>query len=339
MLSQLNQNWRKLLPGLLISLISLAIVVFLIDFNRFIEAIKLADYRYVILLFGITLLWLFVRAIVWKTLLSGVATFHQVFMTLNEGYLLNNILPFRLGEVGRAFLLGRKAKLDFWRVFSTIIVERLLDVGFAAGILLISISAVVQTGFASQTALAAVIIFLLGLTCLYLIARNQELALNLIDRFRSSAPILDRLIKPKQLAAFFSGLGILTNGRLFLRVIFWMTINWGIAVIQFFVLLKAFFPSPQLLWSSFTLGVMALGIAVPSSPGAIGVMEVSIVGALSVFHQDPSVALAAALTAHLSNYLITGVIGAYALAQDGMSLASLYKDARQIANHSTELPE
>jgi hypothetical protein len=104
------------------------------------------------------------------------------------------------------------------------------------------------------------------------------------------------------------------------------------------VLLLAFFSDARLLWGAFTLGVMALGIAAPSSPGAIGVMEISIVAALSAFGLDPSTSLAAALTAHLSNYLTTGLIGSYALAKDGLSLSGLFKDVSQITPSANENP-
>src|SRR4030067_4350 len=100
---QAKKNWLRLLPGILISAVSLVIVFYFIYLDRFIQAVRLADYRYVTLLFGITLLWLVVRTIVWRTLLREQAAFPQVFLSLNEGYLLNNILPFRLGEAGRAF--------------------------------------------------------------------------------------------------------------------------------------------------------------------------------------------------------------------------------------------
>jgi hypothetical protein len=52
------------------------------------------------------------------------------------------------------------------------------------------------------------------------------------------------------------------------------------------------------------------------------------VGALSAFGLNPSTALAFAVTAHLIQVLITGVIGALALAQDGESLLNLYRQAR-----------
>lgn len=338
MIHPIKRNWRKLAPGAVISITSLVIVFFLIDLDRFYEALRLADYRYVALLFVITLFWLGVRGIVWRTLLKEQPTYGQVFLTLNEGYLINNILPFRLGEIGRALLLSKKADLSFFQVFSTILVERALDLVFAAGLLLMTAPFVVRTGLDWQVAGITGGLVLLGLGLLHLAARRQDWALQQFERVAGRLPFLQKILGHAQIRAFFSGLDALTNPRRFMKVILFMLLNWSIAVLQFHVLLLAFFPDARLLWGAFTLGVMALGIAAPSSPGAIGVMEISIVAALSAFGLDPSTSLAAALTAHLSNYLTTGLIGSYALAKDGLSLSGLFKDVSQITPSANENP-
>ena len=171
---------------------------------------------------------------------------------------------------------------------------------------------------------------------LHLLARNQPWASTQYERWSQRVPFLGKLLKPPQLNALFDGLAVLVDGRRFLNVLLWMLLNWGIAILQFYVLMRAFFPQAELLWATLTLGVMAFGVAAPSSPGAVGVLEVSIMGALSVFGVDPSTALAAALTAHLTNYLVTGVIGAYAFLRDGLSLTGVFRDVRKISPSSTE---
>ena len=135
-----NKDWKRILPGLIVSAISLAVVFYIADIRLLVEALRLAGLLAVV--------WLGVRAIVWRTLLQEKATYKQVFSTVNEGYLLNNILPFRLGEVSRAFLLSGKAALSFWEVFSTILIERALDVAMAAGLLLSTLSFVVGASWA-----------------------------------------------------------------------------------------------------------------------------------------------------------------------------------------------
>jgi uncharacterized protein (TIRG00374 family) len=326
-----RQDWRKLAPGLIISAIAVVAILYFVDLKRLLDALQQADYRYIAMFFGITICWLAVRGLVWRTLLQEQASFSQVFLTLNEGYLLNNILPFRLGELGRAYLLSKKARLGFLQVFSTILIERALDVAFAAGLLFATLPFVMKADLAWQAAVMMGSLVLVGLFLLYLLARNQGWALQRYDRIAGRFPKLQRLIGQQQLTAFFTGLASLTDGRRFLKVILLMLVNWGIALLQFFVLLRGYVPDSQFLWAAFALAVMALGVAAPSSPGAVGVLEASVIGALSVFGLDPSVTLAVALTAHLSNYLTTGLIGAYALARDGQSLAGLYQDVRKIS--------
>jgi uncharacterized membrane protein YbhN (UPF0104 family) len=117
-----------------------------------------------------------------------------------------------------------------------------------------------------------------------------------------------------------------------LKSLAWLFVNWGAALVQYYIVLKAFFPETRLLWAAFGMGSAALGIAVPSAPGAIGVYESAVGWALSLLGLDPARAVAYAITLHFWNYLINGLVGAYALARDGESLSSLYRQARKMRN-------
>jgi uncharacterized protein (TIRG00374 family) len=279
---------------------------------------------------AITVLWLTVRAHVWRSLLQKQATPRQTFLTINEGYLLNNLLPFRLGEVGRAYLLSHKTSLGFWQILPTILIERVLDLAMAAGLVLSSLPFVVGATWARQAVFAAVGIVALGLGGLYLLARRQEFVLRIFEKLSQRWAFLQK-IGQSTLPSFLAGLGVFNDGRIFLQSVLLMVLNWLVAIGQYYVLLLAFLPQASLLWAVFSLGVAALGIAAPSSPGAIGVLEISLVGALSLFGVDPSTALAFALTAHLLNYVVTGTIGAYALTLDGESLGQLYRQVRGLS--------
>ncbi len=205
------------------------------------EAIRSANYWLLLAFLVISVTWLMVRGIVWRTLLRGRASYRDVFWTLCEGYLLNNFLPFRLGEVGRAFLLGRKAKLGFMDVLSTIVIERVLDLAFSAAILLSAVPFVVGAAGAGRIAIVIGALVVVGMVVLYLLARNREWALGLFQRLSARWPKLQTL-GGDLLDSLFSGLAILTDGWLFLRFMLWMTLNWAIAIAEFLLLLLAFFP-------------------------------------------------------------------------------------------------
>jgi uncharacterized membrane protein YbhN (UPF0104 family) len=107
-----------------------------------------------------------------------------------------------------------------------------------------------------------------------------------------------------------------------------MVLNWSLGTAQYVVAVRAFFPQAPILWGAFTLGIAAMGVAAPSSPGSLGVYEASVVFAFSLFGQDASAALALAFTLHLIQIVVTGLLGAIALARDGESLAGLYQKLR-----------
>jgi uncharacterized protein (TIRG00374 family) len=323
-MSNFWKSARRWLPGALISLVAIAAIINFVDLQRFVDAIRSANYWYLLMTFAGTLIWLAVRGIVWRTLLRERASYRTVFLTLCEGYLLNNFLPFRLGEIGRAFLLGRKSKLGFMEVLSTIVIERVLDLAFAAAILLSAVPFVVGAAGAGKIAIIIGGVMVFGLVSLYILTRNRDWSLGLFQRLSTRWPGLQKR-GGDFLASLFSGLSILTDGWLFLRVLVWMTLNWAIAIIQFHILILAFFPQSTLLWSIFGLGAVAFGNAIPSLPGAVGTFEGALGGAIVLLGGDQSTALAAALTSHLFNYLSTGIFGLYALSSEGETLMGVYR--------------
>jgi glycosyltransferase 2 family protein len=327
-MSNFWKSTRRWLPGVVISLVAIAYVLYKVDLRQTIQAIRSANYWFLLISVAISIIWLGVRTLVWRTLLQNKATYRDVFLTVSEGYLLNNLLPFRLGEFGRAFLLGRKSDLKFMGVLPSIVVERALDFTFAAFLLIISVPFVV--GAASKGTIAILIgsIMVLGLAAMYLLARNRAWALHTFDRLTGRWPRLQKQ-GDLLLAPLFNGLAILTDGWLFLRAVLWETVDWSISVGQFYLTLRAFFPHPEPVWVLFGLGMVALGNAVPSLPGAIGIFEAFLVGALTLVSGDQDTSLAVALVSHFFNYIVTGLIGAYALSTEGETLMGVYRQLRK----------
>jgi uncharacterized protein (TIRG00374 family) len=333
------RDTRRWLPGLIFSLAAIAAILYFVDLRRLAAAVRSADYRLLLAALAISVGWLAVRGLVWRTLLREQATYRDVFFTLSEGYLLNNFLPFRLGEVGRAFLLGRKADLGFMQVLPTIVIERVLDLAFSAAILLSAVPFVVGAAGAGRIALILGGLVVLGLIGLYLLALNREWGLRLFDRLSSRWPAL-QVRGGSFLASLFTGLAVLTDGWLFMRALFWMALNWAIAILQFYLTVRAFFPQVQPAWATFGLGAVALGGAIPSLPGAVGTYEGALAGALTLVSGDQATSLAVALTAHLFNYLVTGVLGIYALSTEGETLMGVYHQLRnRQQNPKPDIPE
>lgn len=318
---------KRWLPGAIFSLIAIAAILYFVDLHRFMDAIRSANYGLLLAFLLLSFFWLIIRGIVWWTLLRKQVPYRKVFWTLGEGYLLNNILPFRLGEFGRAFLLSRKSSLGFMEIFSTIIIERMVDVIYSGAILLIAVPFVVGAKGAEVFAIVIGGLLILGLILLYFISRNRERFMGGYDLLTRHSSKLQELGK-KFLDPLLSGFSVLNNGWLFLRFFLWMTFNWMVAIFQFFILILAFFPRASLIWSFFGLGAVAFGNAIPSLPGAIGTFEASLAGALTLVSHKEATSLALAVTDHVIGYLVTGATGLYALSREGETLLEIYRQIR-----------
>lgn len=315
---------KRWLPGAFISLLIIAGILYFVDIPKMIAAIRSADYRFIAVAVVIAFAWLYVRAIVWRTLLRGRAPYWDAFHSLNAGYLLNAVLPFRLGELGRAYVLSRKTEMKFAEILPTIVIERAVDLAITAALFLSSLPFVVGVQGADRIAVILGAVVLAGLLFLYVLAKNDQWALDTFHKISARWPSIQRF-GGSLLESFLTGLGALTDGWLFARFMFWMLINWGMSLITFYLILLAYFPQAQWAWAMFGLGAGAFGNAVPSLPGAVGTLEGALGGALTIVTGDQNTSLAVALTTHLMNYLTAIVLGGYSLSREGQTLSGIYQ--------------
>jgi uncharacterized protein (TIRG00374 family) len=326
---------KRLLPGAIVSILLIAAILYFVDLRAMVNAIRNANYGLLAIAIVIGFVWMWVRAIVWRTLLRERASLKDVFFTIGEGYLLNNFLPFRLGEIGRAFLLSRKSDLQFMEILPTIVIERVVDLGFSAIILLAALPFVVGAEGAGQIGVTVGIIVFIGIVMLYVLARYNQWALDIFHKLSARWPALQRF-GGSFLEAFFAGLSVLTDGWLFLRFLFWMTLNWGIAIFSYYLMILAFFPEAQPVWGMFGLGAAAFGGAIPSLPGAVGTFEGAFGGALTLLTGDESTSLAVALTGRIYNYINSAVVGGIGLLREGQTLSGIYEQLKNFRARSDQ---
>lgn len=318
---------KKWLPGALISIALIAAILYFVDFGAMMAAIRSANYYFLAGAMALSFVWMLGRAKVWQTLLRDKPAYREVLFATGEGYLLNNFLPFRLGEIGRAFLLSRKSGMQFGEILPTIFIERSVDLAFSAALLLAALPFVAGAEDSKSVGIIVGLAVVVGLMAMYFVARNNQWALDVFHKLSARWPSLQKF-GGSFLESFFAGLGVLTDGWLFLRFLFWMTLDWAIALLNYYLILRAFFPQAQWIWGFFILGAAAFGGAIPSLPGAVGTFDGAIVGALTLFTGDQSTALAAALAARFYNYLNSGVIGGIGLLREGQTLTGIYQQIK-----------
>jgi uncharacterized protein (TIRG00374 family) len=322
---------KRWLPGALISIAVIAAILYFVDFDTMLDAVRGANYRILAVAMTLSFVWMFGRAKVWQTLLRDKPSYRDVLFSEGEGYLLNNFLPFRLGELGRAFLLSRKSGLQFGEIIPTIFIERFTDLAISAVIFLVALPFVAGAEGSERIGYIVGAAMVIGLSMMYILARNNQWALELFHKLSARWPSVQKL-GGSFLESFFIGLVVLTDGWLFARFLFWMLLDWAVALLAYYLMVLAFFPQAQLIWALFGLGAAALGGAIPSLPGGVGTFEGAIVFALSFFTNDQSTAFAAALTMRFYNYLNSSVIGGIGLLSEGQTLSGIYQQVMSLRN-------
>jgi uncharacterized protein (TIRG00374 family) len=315
---------KKWLPGALVSILLIAAILYFVDIRATWNAIRNANYRILAGSAILAFIWMFIRAKVWQTLMRDKPRYVDVMFSVSEGYLLNNFLPFRLGELGRAFLLSRKSGIPFSEILPTVVIERVVDLVFSAGLLLAGLSFVTESQGSERIGYIMGGVMLVGLVMMYVLARNRQWALDVFHKLSTRWTVLQRF-GGSFLESFLNGLAVLTDGWLFLRFLLWMTFNWFVALVAYYLITLSFFPQAEFNWMYFVLGATAFGGAIPALPGAIGTFEGAISAALTLFTKDQSTSLAVALTARLYNYLNSSVLGSIGLSREGQTLAGVYR--------------
>lgn len=311
--------------GLLISVIFLFLAVRNIHWLEVGSAWRAA--RLDLLLLGALLLvacW-GVSATNWRVLLAPAPGLQvrDTFAYICIGHLANTVLPFRLGELARATLIGRKKGLGISRALGSIALGRVFDLFTLTSIILV-VALAMDIPPVIQTALTSVAVGGLGaLLFLAFLAFHQE-------RLPGFTSVLTRIM-PRRLAErvmaliqnFSAGADVLRRPSRLLLVIALCALGGSLSGMTVWIWIRAFQLSVPWYGAFFVLVVVNLGSAIPSSPGYIGVYHYLAVLALSPWVPDRNAALAYAIGTHALNMIANAVLGSYFLAREGISLRSL----------------
>lgn len=324
-----SNNTASLLIGGAISVSLLAALFMIVDLDSSYRAILSADYALLAAAALVHVLWLGIRAQVWRSLLARPASCKVVFVTLGEGYLLNNFLPFRLGELGRAFLLGRKTGVPFMEVIPSVVVERFFDLVISF-LLLLAISPLVLTekNPAAWQGVIGVMLFASACVCLYALGTRKQAFLKRMYFHLSGA--WPRVQKKgwKMIHSLVDGFSALAGYQAFFRFLSLIILAWAVDIYLYYLLVSAFFPGATILWGGFVLVATAWGGAIPSLPGGVGTLEAAVTGAVVILAGEESFpsALALSLVVRLYIYLFSGIIGTYGLFGEKDTIRNIYKN-------------
>lgn len=276
----MKRRWLVFILGLLISLAFLWFALRDLHLGQIVSTLKEANFLWVVPGVAVYFISVWFRAWRWGFLLRGSATVpaNRLFPVVVIGYMGNDILPFRLGELLRAYVLWRKESVNVGTALTTAVLERLFDgltmVLFVLfGLLFVPMSTLLNrlVTIASAVFFGALVVFLLLAARPNLLRRIAEWVIERLVPARFRPPLVELV------EGVVVGLESLRSGR-DVVVLFGVTLwIWILETFKYW-LVSLSFPSLHLPYVGILLmgGSVNLLTALPSLPGYIGTFELGI---------------------------------------------------------------
>ncbi len=245
------------------------------------------------------------------------------------GYMGNNIYPFRIGEILRAYVLKRKEEVSMSASIATILVERIFD-GLVM-LIFVFIGLPLVPGLPDwlrQTVIFASIAFFGALIVFLVMAARPQTSRRLYHW--AFTRFLPETLQPKLLAVadrFMEGLSSLSSLKDILMVFLTSVVVWLLETVKYWFVMYAFDFTVSFFVLMLMNGVVNLATTLPSAPGYVGTFDTPGIEVLKVFGIAPTVAAAYTLVLHAALWLPITVLGFYYMLREGLSWTDLDKAA------------
>ena len=333
----------KIWIGIAISALFIWLTFKEVDYSSLWMAMKKADYNYLLPVVIVTMLQFYIRALRWGTLMEPIKKIGQLnlFSATSIGYMANNILPARIGEVVKAYAIGRSEDVSMSASFATIVIERLIDL-MAVLMLLFLVLFIVdfpadRSGLEQvlrKGGLAAIPLFLFVVIFMHYFKKNSDLFKRITIKLIS--PVSNNLAEKagRFLDSFASGLAVMKRGHHLVKISLYSVIIWFIAAIPIHLTLVSFGHRPPFSISLFILVLIGIAVSIPSAPGFIGTFHFACSKGLELFNLPVEEALSISIILHAINFFPITIIGFFFLWRNNISLM----DAEKLEESEEALP-
>ena len=327
----MNKRCVTGLLGFLLTLIFGGLALYRLDLREVGSALLEADYLFVAPALLATFCGYLLRAARWRVIIlpSKEVSAARLFPPLIIGFAVNNLLPARIGELARAYLLGEREGISKSLSFATVVVERILD-GLTLILFLFLVSLLFALpGWGRRMGLLSALFFGGALAFLFLLLYGREQTSGVVKRLATPFGLADRATQLTD--SFVDGVEALRRRHLVPSLVLLSTLVWSCETTSYLFLTWAFpislSPLTRVVAALFVMVVANLGILIPSSPGYIGTFHFFALSALAVFGVARETALSYAVVSHAMQYLLVTGLGILFLWRENLSLLRIRSEA------------
>jgi hypothetical protein len=336
-------NRRQFWIGIGISVACLLAIFIFIRPSEILEELKGARYQFLLLAMLSLIAFMVLRAVRWQFLLqngwsnTSEIAYSKVFHIQNIGYLLTNILPFRLGDVARAILIGSVPPITISKGISTMVVERVFDLLFFVILFPFTLTTIESLPAQVRTAFLFIgVVAVLGVIILVVAANQRDLAISIANRILNRLPRIDPEVWIRRLNDLLLGLGTLTRPKDGLTVVLLSIVVWIPIIVSYYLAMLAVNLQVTAMETAFIVSIAAFSVTAPSSPGQVGVFEASVTFAIaSILGMPKAQAASFAFLYHAANYVVLGVLGVIGVFRTSNTFGSVIASTRATLQSDT----
>lgn len=332
---------RYLYIGLIIAVLACYYTFRNVSFKELSEALASMHYIYLIPSLFFILLYYYLRAVRWKYLILSIKEVHQnrLISPVFVGFMAN-MLPARIGELIRAYLLGKRENIPFSSSFATIVIERVFDMSailvIFGGVLFFQpelmgdksplgdrnvLEGMIMFGWISMAGVILLVIISL------LLVFKQKLVISWIRFFcnpfseKTKTKILDTI------NSFAEGLHVLKDFKTTLTVILLTGGVWACSLISYYPFYFAF-EIDYLPFSSLIIlfVIICIFITIFPTPGFVGSFQAAcMVGLHNLFGVPEAIAASFGIITWAFSMSVTVAGGIYFVIKDNISMKEMRK--------------
>jgi uncharacterized protein (TIRG00374 family) len=304
---------RKLAVGIVSSAIFLWLAARGIDWAQFSAALHQTRWVYLVPGVFFTMLGHFSRAVRWKYMMAPVkeCTIRPLWAATAIAFMVNNLLPARLGELVRAFVIGRSQNVSRSASFATIVYERVVDVFVLIILLWFCLVRISGPEWLARSAEILVAFNLALFLLLWSMVRWRARFRALIAKAVRPFPHETRERMHVSADSFVVGLGVVSRPAAALPIGVLSIAVWGCAIAGVWFCLLAFDLQLPPLTSVLLIVLISLGSMIPSAPAFLGTLQYACVIGLGLYGVDRSSALAYSAVYHATQFLPITIAGLY----------------------------
>lgn len=324
-----------------------------IPIDQLVTYLASINYLWIIPAVAASLSAFFVRALRWRSILEPVRKISvaKAYHAIMIGFMLNIILPGRIGEISRPAIINRQENVSFSTGLATVAIERIFDImimligfsvitanfrmdpGFTADFGGYHMNSETLVSAAKNTALAGTAIIAAMFLLVFKKARNLLISgimkvpdllffLSIVSKNR----VEERFCIPLAgiIENFSAGFLLVKNPVKIMRCIILTLIIWILTALSYYLLALGC-PGIDLSFTEIAavMVIVCFFIALPSAPGFWGLWEAGGIFAMSVFGISLTDAAGYTLTNHVIQMLPVVAAGILSAAITGIKIRNL----------------